>query len=173
MQSGNAHLGHDLQHAFGHALLVGVHHIRIVLDVIRIRQVAIAPGIPQCLEREIGIDGVGAESHQQTVVMDFPRFARFHDQAHAGAAGGSHQVVMHRAGGGQGADRHSVRIHVVIGKHEQLDAVRYRLRGFRTNAIQRTQQSVSAGIALEGDVDGARVPTAMVDGLYRFEFVVG
>ena len=173
LQRRYAHLRHHFQHALGDAFLVGVYDVGIVCDVLGIRQITVAKRVPQRLEGKVRIDGVGAETGQQTMMMHFAGFAGFHHQTHARAAGGSHQVMMHGAGRRQGADRYASGVHRAVGKYQQVDAVGDRLRGFGANAIQRAQQTIAAGVALESNVDRARTPTAVIDGFHRRQFVVG
>ena len=172
LQGGNAHLGHHLQHAFADAFAVRLHHVRIGADMICIGQIACSSCVPQRLEREIGIHGVRPEPHQQAMVMHFPRFAGLHHDADPGAARGAHQVVMHGASGGQGADRHALVVGGAVRKHQQRDAIVNRRRGVLADAGHGVQQALPAGVAREGDVDGTRTPTAVVQVLDRREFLV-
>ncbi len=79
LQRRDAHLGHHLQHALGHALAVGGHDFFVVLEISG-RHKPFASGTPQGFKGQIGIDGVGAVADQQAVMMDFASFARLqHD----------------------------------------------------------------------------------------------
>ena len=111
MQSGDAHLGHHLEHALGHALAVGGHQVRVIVDVRRVGQGTLGLGVPQRLKGEVGAYRVRPVAHQQAVVMHLPGLAGLDDDADAGALMLGDQMVMHRAHGQQGADGRRLGVH--------------------------------------------------------------
>ena len=129
------HLAHHLEHALGDTLAVVRDH-RGVVGVLgrESSQPALAA---EAREREVGVDGVGAVAHQQTVVMDLARLRGLEHQRDARALDLADQVVVHRAAGEQRADRHPVGPHRAIRQHRDLVAVGDRLLGFGADARDR------------------------------------
>ena len=104
--------------------------------------------------------------------MHFPRFAGLDHQADPGAARRAHEVMMHGAGGGQGADRHALGADVAVREHQQRDALGNRRARLGADAVEGGEQPGASRAALEGDVEGARLPAAVVHRLDRGELVV-
>ena len=96
----DAHLGHDFEHALGHALAVRGDDLVVVRVLPRV-QPAVAARLPQGLKGQVGIDRVGTVADQQAVMMDFAGLARFHQDADPRAFGLPHQMVMHGPAGQQ------------------------------------------------------------------------
>jgi len=55
--------------------------------------------VPQRLEREVRIDGIGSITDQQAMMMHLARFTRFNNDPNSRALGFSNQMVMHGTNG--------------------------------------------------------------------------
>ena len=172
VQRGDAHLGHHLEHALGHALAIGGHERSVIGKLVGIAQ-PFAARLPQRLERHVRIDRIRAVTDEQTVMMHFAGFAGFEHEADLRAQGVFHQIMMHRAGGHQCADRHAIGGHRAVAEDREAVAVLNRLRGFLANAIDRLAHAGDAFGFRESDVDLFRAPTAVIHALERVEFLVG
>ena len=96
LQRGNAHLGHDLEHALSDRLLIGVHDL--VVGVISGQQ-AIALSLPQSFEGSVRVDGISAVADEQAVMVDLAGFARFENDSNLRSLGLADEVMVHRADG--------------------------------------------------------------------------
>ena len=173
LERGDAHLGHDLEHALGDALPVALDDVVIGRDVVRVHEVAVASRVPEGLEGEIRVDGVRTEADQQAMVMHLAGFAGLDDEADAGAGQGAHQVVMHGPRRGQRADRHVVGTDGAVAQDDEFDAGVDGGGGLRADPVESREQAGFAGIPREGDVDGARPPAAVANVRERRQLVVG
>jgi hypothetical protein len=146
LEGGDAHLGHDLEHALGHSLAVRRHHLVIVGNLFAIQEAVVA-GLPEGLERQIRIDRVGPEADQQAVMMHLD----FADQ-----------VMMHRAAGQKGTERHAVGGDPPIGQDHQAIAFVDGRFCLGTDPLQGGRHACGPLRLGEGDVDGPRLPAAMI-----------
>ena len=173
LQRGDAHLGHHLEHALGGALAVGVHDVPARGDVRRIVEIAFLERIPQGLESQPGVYGVGAVARQQAMVVHFPGLAGFHDDADARARMGFDQVMVHGPHREQGADRRAVRPHGAVGQHDEAVALLDGVASFGADAVQRGRQARRARTGRIGDVDGRRLPAPVIEVFDGGHFLVG
>ena len=132
----DAHLGHHFHHALGHPLAIRGDDVRIVRNMRRSAEIALAPGVPQGLEREIGIDPVGAVADEQAMVVHLAGFPRLHQDADARARVFAHEVMVHGAHGGQGTDRYAPGTDRAIRKDDETVAVDDGLARFRRDAVE-------------------------------------
>ena len=111
----DAHLRHDLQKALVDRLdealddFVGAYLLGQILGHSR-----------QGLEREIGIDRLGAVTGQTCKMMHFARFASLDHEAHRSAQALADQVMMHRRGREQRRDRDAIRTDHAIGEDDYV-----------------------------------------------------
>ncbi len=134
LQCGDAHLGHNLEHALGNRFLVGGNHVAFVRVIFAQQTVQLC--LPDRLKGHVGVDGVGAITYQQTVVMYFTRFTSLDDQADLGALVSTNQVVMHGTGGYQGADRSAILADLAVRQDNKGKTIGDGLAGFLANAVQ-------------------------------------
>ncbi len=64
--------------------------------------------LPQRLERQVGVDRVGAVADETAVVVHLSRLAGFDDDSDPGALLGGNQMMVHGAGRQQRAHRDAV-----------------------------------------------------------------
>ena len=173
LQRGDAHLRHHLEHALGGALAVGLDDVAAGGDVRCIVEIALLERVPQGLEGEIRIDGVGAVARQQAVVMHFPGLAGLQDDADARARVGLDQVMVHGPHREQGADRHPLLPDGAIGEHDEAVALVDGPARFGADAVQRGRQARYARTGFIGDVDGRRLPAPVIEVSDGGQFFVG
>ena len=101
LDRGDAHLGHDLDHALGRRL-DEVLARRLVVDA---GEQTLADHVVDGLEGEIGIDGAAAVADQQREVMHLARLAGLEHEADARAQAFADQVVVQAGDGEQRRDR--------------------------------------------------------------------
>ena len=171
LQRGNAHLRHDLEHALGHTLAIRRDHSRVVGMLDGIQQ-PFRTGVRKRLERQVRVDGVGAVADQQAMMVNFACFAGFKHNADPGAFRPAHEVMVHRAAGGQAADGYAVCPHIPV--RQDQDAVTLVDGRFclGTDPVQRSCHAPFREIAGEGDVDGPGSPAAMIQVLQRRQLFV-
>ena len=101
LQRRDAHLRHD----FENALVDGLDVVVDRLPMIDAMQHVLPDHVVERFEGEIGIDRRRAVTDQQTVMMNFARFAGFDDSVALRARAFANQVVMHSGRGEQARDR--------------------------------------------------------------------
>ena len=143
LQGGDAHLAHHLQHAFGDALAVARHHA-LDAGIVGLGQQPVLLGLPQGLESQVGVDAVGAVAHQQTVVMNLPRLAGFHNEADTGALMPPDEMMMNGAAGDKRRQRHPSGGQTAVGEDDDGVAIRYGLRGPLADVIQGGEHTLFA-----------------------------
>ncbi len=77
----------------------------------------------ECIEGQIGVDGLGAIAGQDGEVVDLSGRPGLHHQARLGAQAHAHQMMMHGGGGQQGGDGDMVRIDIPVREHQDIVAV--------------------------------------------------
>ncbi len=150
----DAHLGEHLEQA----LADGLHVLRLRVLGRLGADLACGPLGGHEIERDVRVDGGGAEADEQGEVHDLARLARLHDQAAAGAPALAYEVAVHRRGGEQGGDRRGVgRTGAAVGEHEDLLAQRDRARGAPAECVERPLERAAAAAGVERAVerDGA------------------
>ena len=166
-QGRDAHLGHDLEHPFGDALPIGFDELRVGGDH------AFFASLPEGLEREIRVDGIGAVADQQAVVVHFARFAALEHDADPCALLAPYEMVVDGAAGEQGTQRDAVRADAPVGEHHDAVAVVDRLFGFAADPLQRGDEAAGSVRAFVRDVDRLRTPAEVVHRLDRRQVLVG
>ena len=84
-----------------------------------------------------------------------------------------HQVMMHRAGDHQGAQRHTVSGDGAVRKDGEAVAISNGLLGLGTDALQRLGRAGWPICLGKSDVDFFRAPTAVIHALERMKLPVG
>ena len=106
----DAHLGHDLQQTLADRLDIALVYLVLAHGF---RQLVTKAG--QRVERQVGVDGLGAIASQQGEMMNFAGLSGLDDQTDLGPEPAADQVVMHGRGGQQRRNGYVLGIHVPIG----------------------------------------------------------
>ncbi|EWC63630.1 hypothetical protein UO65_1037 [Actinokineospora spheciospongiae] len=149
---GDAHLGHDLEHALDQGLHV-VAHRPGPLDT---GDRALGDQVLDGLERQVRVDRRRAVAQQQRHVVHLAGVAGLHDQRDPQPLLGAHQVVVHGRDQQQRRDgRHPV-VGVAVGQHQRARARRDRLRRLAAHPLDgRGERRAAAGDLVESAEDGA------------------
>ena len=144
----NAHLGHDLADALA-------DRFDIVLLDLFLGQIGMFFGaqLLQRFEREIGIDRFRAITCQHAIMMHFARFAGFHHQPglHAQALAG--QMMMHRCGGEQGREWHTVGAMCAVGQDQDIAVLQHGLSCRPAHFPDRQLNAFDARTGIPSHVD--------------------
>ena len=117
----------------------------------------------QRLEREIGIDRLGAVAGQAAEVMHFARLAGLDHEADRGAQALADQVMMHRRAGEQRRDRNVGRPGAAVRQDDDVDAFAHRGLGAGAERVERVLQAGGAVLGRPGGVERARLEMAVAD----------
>ena len=158
------HLGEDLEHPLGNRFAVSADDAVVVRKGFRIERTE-PPLLPQRLECQVGIDGVGAVTEETTVMMHLARLARFYDNPNACALLRTNQVVMHGARGKHCAHRNAIVARRSVGQHDEAEPVVDRLFGLLPDALEGGLEPFGAFAPRPSDVDDLATPSALADRL--------
>ena len=140
---GDAHFGHDFEDA-------GVERVEVAGDgVVGAEGVEFAVGL-ECgdhLEREVGVDGVGAEADQAGDLVDVARVAGAGDDGGVEAPAVADEVVVDGGDGEEHGDGDAVGVDVLVGEDEQGVAV-------FDGVVDAVAECVEGGFEAGGAVDG-------------------
>ena len=164
------HLAHHLEHALGDRL--PEHRRDLVVGVLGLEEPVFA-GLPEGLEGEIGIDGVGAVANEKAEVVHLAGLTRLDDDADPCPQLLPHESMVDSPGGEERTDRHAIGAGGPIGEHDQCEAIVDRLGGLGADPLDGGPQ---AGVALTprvGDIDRLRLPAPMVEALDGGQLLVG
>ena len=121
----NAHLGHDGQDA----LDGGVHVVVAGLFISHLAQLAFENQFLDGFEGDVGVDGRDAVADERAEVVDFPRFARFEDEADVGADRLVDEVVVQCCRGQEGRNGGHAGVDAPVGQDEDIGTVLYGFQG--------------------------------------------
>ena len=119
LDRGDAHLGHDLDHA----LRGGLHEIRARLLVVDSGEQPFADHVVDRLERDIRIDGGRAVADEQREVMHLARFAGFKHERDARAEAFANQIMVQAGNGEQRGNRRGLARDAAIAEDDHVDFV--------------------------------------------------
>ena len=109
------------------------------------------------IERDVRVDGRGAEADEQCEVHDLARLPGLHDQSALGAPALADEVAVHGRGREQRGNRRGIRRPGrAIGEHEDLLAQRDRARGAAAQRVERALQRTAATARVERAVERDR-----------------
>mmetsp|Transcript_89151 Transcript_89151/g.212858 ORF Transcript_89151/g.212858 Transcript_89151/m.212858 type:complete len:478 (-) Transcript_89151:1832-3265(-) len=156
LQTGDAHLAHDLQDP-------SVRGLAEVLDALVEGEVG-PPDAEQAEVAKVGVDGVTAKAKEAAEVMDLMGIGSFHDQGDLRTELLGNQVLMHGTHGEERADRHATLTGAAVREDEDGGAIAQdRCFGLLADLLQALlQQVVSAGCAVR--LPGSRLRLAKAIG---------
>src|SRR6185437_5856626 len=132
LQGGDAHLGEYLEQAFAN----GFGIVLFELFGVQFRFEAAAEfHVADAGEREVRIDGGGAESDETGEVVDFPDVAGFHDDAYLSAIAFADEVVVDGGAGQQRGDGCVVGVDGAIREDQYLETVLHGIDGIAAEAV--------------------------------------
>ena len=167
----DAHLGHHLEDALVDRLDVAPVELAVAQPF---RQ--LVPHRRQRLEREIGVDRLGAVTGQGAEVMDFARLAGLDDQPEQGAEPRPHEVVVHRRGAQQRRDGDAVVVDRAVAEHQDVVALLAGPLGLGADRLERRAHPFRAVRRGIGQVQGdgpERVVGDLADRADLLEILVG
>ena len=138
------HLRHDLEETLANTTTITATKLLLSIEIAAPRDVV------QRLVHEVRIHHRRAVTNQAGDVVRIARDPGFHDDVGVTAQPGTHEVMMHGAGGEQRMHRQLVFIEIAIAQHQQQLAVAHRLFGLRANQVKRLRQA-QAGIDIQVD----------------------
>ena len=145
---GDAHLGHHLEDALVDRLDVALDHFLVVElfgELVLHRD--------QRLEREIGIDRLGAVAGEAAEMMHLARLAGLDHQADRGAQALADQVMVHGRGREQRRDRDAVGPGLAVRQDDDVVAAVDGGLGALAQAFERVLHAVRALLGRIGDVE--------------------
>ena len=95
-------------------------------------------------------------------MMHLTSLAGFKHQTNLCAERILHEIMMHRAGGHQRADRNAVGRYRAVRKNGKVEAIGDGLPGLGTNALQCLSHTSRALDLGEGDIDFLGAPAAVI-----------
>ena len=140
---GDAHLGHDLEHAGGEGLGEVLHGgVRVDLEV------AVAGQIFHGFECQVRVHAGGTVSDQQRDMVNLAHVTGLdgHGDLRTGVA--AQQVVLHGGSQQQGRDRTPRMVGLTVGEHDEVLAVGDGLVDFGEDLVK----SLFEGLAAAGDL---------------------
>ena len=111
---GDAHLGHDLQHALAQRL----DQVGRRLLAVHPRDLLVQGHLLHAFQGQVGVDGAGPVADQQCDVVHLAGVPGFDDQRNPGAVRTLEQVVVHRGGQQQRRDRCPACRGVAVREHQ-------------------------------------------------------
>ena len=162
LQGRDPHLRHHLQDALADALPVAGHYVVVGTDMVVLVHLSVAPGAPQRLVGEVGVDGVRPVTQQQAVVVHLARFAGLHHKGDARALMRPNQVMVDAACGEQGAEGQAVRADRAVREHEQPISLLNGAVGLLLETAESAEQAPLPGAPREGGVQGSASPAAVL-----------
>ncbi len=162
----DAHLGHHLQQALADRLDVALDDLVIVE---RAGQ-AVLHG-DDGLERQVGIDRLGAVAGQARKVVHLARLAGFDDETDRRPQTGADQVVMHGGAGEQRGNRNPVRARHAVGQDDDVDAFAHGCFRTRAEFVEHLLEAGRAETGVEGRVECARLEMRVRDLGDRTDFL--
>ena len=169
----DAHLGHDLQHAFADRLDVAVDDLAGVDDL---GELALGMHGEQRLEGEIGVDRLRAVAGEHAELVHLARLAGLDDQADRRAQSLADQVVVDGGRGEHGRDGDAPRADQPVGEDDDVVAVEHRALGTAAKPRQRHVHSRRAALDGVGDVERLRLEMVVgdvADGADLLQVLVG
>ena len=159
LQSGDAHLGHHLEHAL-------VERLDVILHGLLGRDTDEHPlpdHIVQCLEGQIGIDGAGAVTDQQCKMMHFARVTAFNQESAEIARAFAYEMVMDARGRQETGNGRVCSIDAAIGENQNAVPFGHRVARSLLEILHRAGQTAAARLRVVQHWNGDRAETALVD----------
>ena len=155
---GDAHLGHHLEDPLVDRFDVALEDLLLV-ELLR----KIVLHRDQGLEREIGIDRLGAVAGETAEVMHLARLAGFDHEADRRAQPLTDEMMMHRRAGEQRRHGNVLHARAPIGEDDDVDAFAHRGLGARAQGFERVLEPRGALLGRPGGVENARAEMAAAD----------
>jgi hypothetical protein len=166
----DAHLGHDLDHAFDG----GLREVLAGELVLEVRQHLVADHAVEGFEGEIGVDDRAAESDEQREVMHFARVSGFERQRHLHAQTRADQEMVQARHGQQRGDGREFPVHAAIAEDENVDLVLFdHAHGFRAHLFDGLDEPVFTAISAEQDAQRADLEAGQRQAPHLGELFVG
>mmetsp|Transcript_4366 Transcript_4366/g.6154 ORF Transcript_4366/g.6154 Transcript_4366/m.6154 type:complete len:1101 (-) Transcript_4366:1586-4888(-) len=163
LQRGDAHLAHHLQDALGRRLAVGGHQLLVLHRLAHLGlDEPVAVHLEQGLVGHVGADAVRAEAQQRRKVVHLAGVAGLGEERGLGALLRAQQVLVHGAHGQQRGHRQPAGARQPVAQHQRAPARGHRLHRLLAQPVQRLAQAVRAGAEVEGGVEGAGGPPAVL-----------